>query len=277
MAVGAFSQWVIRERLHDLHLFAAVCAPVVISGHLVLRDRSVLPPAVGPRVTTWVAAGLVDATRLLRWLYHPTVAPVPSALVVLVAYLIGTFPSAQLAGRWRGVDPLRSGSRNPGTTNVLRTAGPRAAVLTLVGDVTKGAIPAAAGWALGGHTLGVLCGVAAVVGHVLPVTRRFKGGKGVATAMGMGAVVFPVAAFIGLAGFALAFLLTRIASVGSLLGGTLAVVVAGVIGTPGVEMGALIACVGLIVVRHAENLRRLVRGREPRTDLGQLSTHGGRQ
>jgi acyl phosphate:glycerol-3-phosphate acyltransferase len=96
----------------------------------------------------------------------------PAVAVACIAgsYLLGTFPSAWLATRRRGVDPTAAGSGNPGATNVYRTAGRGAGVLTLVGDVLKGAGAAALGWAVGGHGLGVACGVAAVVGHVAPLT-----------------------------------------------------------------------------------------------------------
>jgi glycerol-3-phosphate acyltransferase PlsY len=96
----------------------------------------------------------------------------PAVAVACIAgsYLLGTFPSAWLATRRRGVDPTAAGSGNPGATNVYRTAGRGAGVLTLVGDVLKGAGAAALGWAVGGHGLGVACGVAAVLGHVAPLT-----------------------------------------------------------------------------------------------------------
>jgi acyl phosphate:glycerol-3-phosphate acyltransferase len=99
-----------------------------------------------------------------------TASPAVAVACVAGSYLLGTFPSAWLATRRRGVDPTAAGSGNPGATNVYRTAGRGAGVLTLVGDVLKGAGAAALGWAVGGHGLGVACGVAAVVGHVAPLT-----------------------------------------------------------------------------------------------------------
>lgn len=196
-----------------------------------------------------------------------------SVSLVAAAYLLGTFPTATLVTRRRGVDPTRAGSGNPGATNVLRVAGRRAGAAALVGDVLKGAVPAAVGWAVGGHALGVACGVAAVVGHVLPVTRRFRGGKGVATAAGMAVVLFPAAAGVAIAGFAVAVALSRTASLGSVVAAVLLPVAATAFGAPGGEVAALAGCAALIVVRHRENIDRLLRGTERR--LGPDGPGGG--
>ena len=196
-----------------------------------------------------------------------------SVSLVAAAYLLGTFPTATLVTRRRGVDPTRAGSGNPGATNVLRVAGRRAGAAALVGDVLKGAVPAAVGWAVGGHALGVACGVAAVVGHVLPVTRRFRGGKGVATAAGMAVVLFPAAAAVAIAGFAVAVALSRTASLGSVVAAVVLPVAAAAFGAPGGEVAALAGCAALIVVRHRENIDRLLRGTERR--LGPDGPGGG--
>ena len=183
---------------------------------------------------------------------------------VVAAYLLGTFPTALVAAGRRGVDPTLSGSRNPGATNVLRTAGRRAGVVTLAGDLAKGAIAAGVGWAVGGHGLGVACGVAAVVGHVLPVTRSFRGGKGVATAAGMGLVLYPAAMAVATVAFALATGLSRMVSLGSVAAVAVMPLAAAALGAPGREVAALTACAVLVVARHRENLVRVVRGEEPR-------------
>lgn len=192
--------------------------------------------------------------------------PYVDIAAIAAAYMLGTFPSAQLAGRRRGVDPTRSGSGNPGTTNVLRTAGRQAAALTLIGDAGKGVVAAALGWAVGGHGLGVACGVAAVLGHVAPVTRRFKGGKGVATAVGMVAVLYPLLAVVGCLVFVGVLVTTRIVSIASMAGVVAAAVVAAgvatVTGAHGWEATALVLCAALVVARHAGNIRRLARGDE---------------
>ncbi|HKE72536.1 MAG TPA: glycerol-3-phosphate acyltransferase [Acidimicrobiales bacterium] len=192
--------------------------------------------------------------------------PSPGAATawVVAAYLIGTFPTALLVGRRRGVDPTRAGSGNPGATNIARTAGRRAGAITLVGDLAKGALAAGMGWAAGGHGLGVACGVAAVVGHVLPVQRRFRGGKGVATGAGMTLVLFPAALALAAVAFGVAAAATRTVGVGSVVGSAALPVAAALTGASGWEVAALAVCAVLIVARHRDNLARLRRDRAAR-------------
>lgn len=192
-----------------------------------------------------------------------TVSPVVAGACVAGAYLLGTFPSAWLATRGRGVDPTAAGSGNPGATNVYRTAGRRAGVLTLAGDVFKGAVSAGLGWAIGGHGLGVACGVAAVVGHVAPLQRLSRGGKGVATVAGMALVLFPLAALVSALGFVVVTAVSRTVSLGSMAAVALLPVAAGALGAPGREVAALAGCAVLVIARHRANIGRLRRGEEP--------------
>jgi len=193
-----------------------------------------------------------------------TASPGVATACVVAAYLLGTFPTALVVGRRRGVDPTRTGSGNPGATNVARTAGRRAGVLTLAGDLAKGAGAAALGWAVGGHGLGVACGLAAVVGHVLPATRGFRGGKGVATEVGMAVVLFPLATLVAGLAFAAATAASRTVSLGSIVGAAVLPVAAAALGAPGREVAALVACAVLVVARHWDNIVRLARGEERR-------------
>jgi acyl phosphate:glycerol-3-phosphate acyltransferase len=191
-----------------------------------------------------------------------TVSPGVAVACVAGAYLLGTFPSAWLATRRRGVDPTAAGSGNPGATNVYRTVGRRAGVLTLAGDVFKGAVAAALGWAIGGHGLGVACGVAAVVGHVAPL-RGFRGGKGVATVAGMALVLFPLAALVSAAAFGAVTAISRTVSLGSIAGVAVLPAAAGALGAPGREVAALAGCAVIVIARHRGNIGRLWRGEEP--------------
>ena len=109
-------------------------------------------------------------------------------VLVLVAYVIGTFPSAILIARANGVDISTFGSGNPGASNVTRALGWRKGMWVYLLDAGKGALAAGLGLALDGRPAAYWCAAAAVIGHMFPVTRRFRGGKGVAT-MGGGALV----------------------------------------------------------------------------------------
>ncbi len=181
---------------------------------------------------------------------------------LLTAYLVGTLPIAAAVGRRAGHDPLREGSGNPGATNVYRTAGRRAGAQVLLGDGLKGVLAAAMGLAVGGSTLALGCALAAVLGHVAPVQRRFRGGKGVATAAGAGLVVLPLVT-VGLGVlWVVVVRVTRRASVGSLAVAAALPVVTAARGRPGAEVALSAAIAAVLVVRHAENVSRLRRGVE---------------
>jgi glycerol-3-phosphate acyltransferase PlsY len=183
-------------------------------------------------------------------------------LAVVPAYLLGTFPTAILVGRREGRDPTAEGSGNPGASNTMRTMGRRAGALVLAGDVGKGAVAAAGGWALGGRAVGVACGVAAVVGHVAPVTRGGHGGKGVATLAGMGAVLFPLPMAVLAMVWAAVAKLTGLASVGSLVLALGLPIGAALTGRPWGEVVAVALAGAVVVARHRDNIDRLWRGEE---------------
>lgn len=183
-------------------------------------------------------------------------------VLVVPAYLLGTFPTAALVGRRGGRDLTQEGSRNPGATNAFRMMGRRAGALVLVGDLGKGALAAGIGLATGNRAIGVACGLAAVVGHVLPVTRRLRGGKGVATAAGMALVLVPVPAAVLAVVWVAAARVVRAASVASIVIALGLPVGAALVGRPPGEVVAFAACGALVVARHRENIERLRRGEE---------------
>jgi acyl phosphate:glycerol-3-phosphate acyltransferase len=187
-----------------------------------------------------------------------------TALAVPLAWLLGTFPSAQLVARAHGRDILQEGSGNPGASNVARLLGWRAGALVLVADFSKGAIAAGAGMLIGGRAGACALGVAAVVGHTFPIYR--KGGKGVAAAGGALVVLYPLIV-VGLAvvWFVVARLLHK-ASLASLLTTILFPVAVGVFGYDVWEIVAVAALAVLVIIRHLGNIRRLLRRQE--IDLG---------
>jgi acyl phosphate:glycerol-3-phosphate acyltransferase len=181
---------------------------------------------------------------------------------VVGAYLVGTFPTAILIGRTTGHDPTREGSGNPGASNVYRTSGRTAGATVLLGDVAKGMIAAGIGWAIDGRLLGFACVVAATLGHSYPVFRRFRGGKGVATAGGGIWVLMPIVAAICIATFFLLVKVLNKASLASLVIAAMVPLGAIALRRPGWEIVFCVAIFGIITVRHTGNIRRLLSGTE---------------
>jgi glycerol-3-phosphate acyltransferase PlsY len=191
-----------------------------------------------------------------------------AALLLIPAYFVGTFPSAHLVARAGGVDVLAEGSGNPGASNVARLMGWKAGLIVLLADFAKGAIASGVGLAVGGRGVAFALGIAAVLGHMFPVTRHFKGGKGVATAGGMLLVLYPVIVLIlGVVWFVVARVL-KLASVGSLLCAVLFPVLVALAGYGAAEVAVITALAVIVIARHAANLQRLFQGREHRTGEG---------
>ena len=185
-------------------------------------------------------------------------------LFVLAAYLMGSISSAIVVSRALGLqDPRKVGSGNPGATNVLRYSGKKAAIITLAGDILKGALPVLAARAYGVEPM-VLAWVmlAAFLGHVFPVFHGFRGGKGVATAFGA------LSALNGWVGLALVviWLLTALAFRYSSLAGLVAALAAPLL-VGWLQGGTFfivitLAMTALLVWRHRSNVRNLLAGTE---------------
>ena len=139
-------------------------------------------------------------------------------LLLVCAYLIGSLSFAIMLSRYYGnSDPRSQGSGNPGATNMLRIAGKRLAILTLLGDLSKGLLPILIARRLGlDQQQQAWIGLAAVIGHLYPLYFSFRGGKGVATTAGMLLALYPPAALLALAVRLLPFNLTRISPLASL-------------------------------------------------------------
>ncbi len=184
-------------------------------------------------------------------------------LLIPVAYLVGTFPAAELVARATGHDVMREGSGNPGASNVYRLAGWKPGLVVLLADIAKGAIASAVGLILDGHRGAYILGLAAVLGHVAPITRRFRGGRGVATAGGVMIVLYPL---IGVALAVLWFLLARVvvrkASVASIVAAAGFPIGVALTGNSWVDVAITGVLAAIIIFRHAPNLRRLVKGQE---------------
>jgi acyl phosphate:glycerol-3-phosphate acyltransferase len=182
------------------------------------------------------------------------------ALLVPVAWLLGTFPSAQLVARAHGVDVLRDGSGNPGASNVGRLAGWRAGLTVLLIDFAKGAAAAGVGLAVGGREGAFVLGLAAVLGHTFPLWR--KGGKGVATAGGALFVLYPLIALALAIVWVIVARVLKKSSLASLLCVVAFPVAVALTGHEVWEDVVVAALAVLIVARHAANIRRLLRRQE---------------
>ncbi len=208
-------------------------------------------------------------------------SPAWTAAVAFAGYLLGSLPFGYVVARAHGVDIFKEGSGNPGATNVKRVLGEkfgpkgrRAGNGVFALDVLKGAF--AAGWPMftplsttDARLLGLVGVIAAVLGHSFSVFTRFKGGKGVATAAGGLVVLMPISCLVGAAVWLLTFLVTRYVSLGSILAAV------AVPATSWIRLAlsarpvdqlpfSLVAtAVGLfVIIRHRENIRRLLAGTE---------------
>ena len=186
--------------------------------------------------------------------------------LVLVAYLAGSIASAILVCRALGLpDPRGEGSGNPGATNVLRIAGRGPAALTLAGDVLKGLAPVLLAKVLSpSPTAAALCALAAFLGHLYPVFFRFRGGKGMATALGaIAALAWPVAAAM-CAIWLLVAAATRYSSLASMTAAAGAPVAALWLAPHPANPAVLGIVAALLLWRHRGNIRRLAEGTESR-------------
>lgn len=184
--------------------------------------------------------------------------------LVLFAYLLGSVSFAILLSYlFATADPRALGSGNPGASNMLRVAGKKLALLTLLGDLIKGVLPVVLAYSCGLDTRQqAWIGLAAVLGHLYPLYFHFHGGKGVATAAGMLLGLYPPAALLATASWALTFFLTRTSSLASLISTPLILpLLAWQKPEALLPMSALTA---LIVWRHRSNLRDLLEGSERR-------------
>lgn len=193
-----------------------------------------------------------------------------TALAILAAYLLGSVPFAMISSKVFGLaDPRTYGSGNPGATNVLRSGKKSAAALTLLGDAAKGwlavfvAMRFAAADEAGARLIAVVA-LAVFLGHLFPVFLKFKGGKGVATALG---VLLALNVWLGLAALAtwlLVALVFRLSSLAALVAATGAPVYAMLLGLPRDWVFTSAVMSLLLIWRHKQNIQNLLSGRESR-------------
>lgn len=186
-----------------------------------------------------------------------------AALYIVAAYLVGSIPVGVILSKLRGKDPRKVGSGNIGATNVMRTAGKALGIITLLGDIAKGYVPTLLALYGGLPVLLVVAvGFAAFAGHLFPIFLGFKGGKGVATALGVYLALSPFAILASFIVFVLVLVKWRYVSAGS-LAGTLSIPFALYLLKADSLYVYLSLVIGvLIVLKHAGNIKRIAAGTE---------------
>ncbi|MDX1334244.1 MAG: glycerol-3-phosphate 1-O-acyltransferase PlsY [Gammaproteobacteria bacterium] len=187
-------------------------------------------------------------------------------ILILFGYLTGSISAAIITCKLMGLpDPRSTGSKNPGATNVLRLGGKKAAIITLAGDLIKGLVPVLVAHLLGASEVVLaLTGLAAFLGHLYPVFFGFKGGKGVATALGVYFGLSWQAGLVFVACWLIIAAITRISSLSALIA-TLAIPVFFYtqVGAPWMSAATIVMAI-LIYWRHRSNIRNMLNGKEKR-------------
>jgi glycerol-3-phosphate acyltransferase PlsY len=185
-------------------------------------------------------------------------------LLLITAFILGSIPFGIIVARIKGVDLKKVGSGNIGATNVLRSLGKWSAVLTLLGDILKGTVAVIIGKLLGvGAVYEGLIGLSAILGHNFSIFLRFRGGKGVATSLGVLFVYTPQAAFLTLIIWITVVALTRYSSLAAIVSfGLLPVNVTLFDPRDQKRLFFTILITLLIFIRHKDNIRRLIKGTE---------------
>ena len=188
------------------------------------------------------------------------------AALLAAAYLLGSIPTGLLLGKACGIDVRTRGSGNIGATNLYRTVGRRVGVLTLIGDCLKGMLPVLAvrHFFPAGGDLAAWVGLAAFCGHVFSVFLSFRGGKGVATALGVFLALTPRAVVVALAVFLLLTVIWRYVSLGSICAAAVMPPAVWWLGGGRVILVVTLLISAVVIIRHAENITRLVAGTENR-------------
>lgn len=231
------------------------------------RCASPAPQDSSPQGNTNAILCLVDILQEL--VEHKT----PAVLLCLMGFAAGSVPFGLILALLIGkADIRKAGSGNIGAANVARVVGKKLGVFTLVLDAAKGAVPVLCAVHLvqadlsppGCATVAALVGMSALLGHCFTPWLRFKGGKGVATGLGVLLALDPEVAGYGILTFATAFMASRLVSVSSLSSALVVVIALVVRGPLDVSVVPLISCLVVIAMRHMENVRRVFRRQELR-------------
>jgi glycerol-3-phosphate acyltransferase PlsY len=188
-------------------------------------------------------------------------------LLILFSFVMGSVPFGVVFTRAKGIDLRKVGSGNTGATNVLRVAGKKAALFTLLGDLLKGTAAVALGRAFGvGPLFEGILGLAAIAGHDFSVFLGLRGGKGVATSIGVVLIYTPLAGILTIIIWLSTVFITRYSSLGAIVSFAFLPLGCFFLGYTGQKLGITIAITILLIIRHAGNIKRLATGTERRTN-----------
>jgi glycerol-3-phosphate acyltransferase PlsY len=205
-----------------------------------------------------------------------------TGVALLLAYAMGSVSFAVLISRVMKLpDPREYGSGNPGATNVLRSGNRTAAILTLLADALKGFIPVLLARLLGAplnwhdESNGIIAcvGLAAFIGHLWPIFFRFKGGKGVATAVGVLLAFNPILGLACIATWLIVAFFFRYSSLAAIISAIFAPFYQTLIWGPGPETLVLIVMSGLLIWRHGSNINKLIKGTESRIGAAKAASY----
>jgi glycerol-3-phosphate acyltransferase PlsY len=189
-------------------------------------------------------------------------------VAIVFGYLLGSIPFALVLTRRQGIELRNVGSRNPGAANVLRSAGLGPAVTVMLLDAAKGTVAVAAARLMSDDVaVATAAGLAAIVGHIYPVWSGFRGGKGVAASAGVFAVLAPLPTVIATLVFVATIAATRFISAGSIAGAVALPIAAAVGELPNSVVAGTLLAAAIVLVRHRDNLSRLMTGTERRIGL----------
>jgi len=197
----------------------------------------------------------------------------------LICYLLGSISFGTIISRLaKGIDITKQGSGNTGATNVLRNVGSAYGFLVLFLDITKSTVPLLIINNMQYSTITFiphLCGFLAIVGHCFPIFHKFKGGKGVATGVGPLFVLFIPSGIVAITSFFLIVVLTRLVSLGSIIGCIMSIVsllvfsLMGVLEANFIDLIYIVPAVTVIMLKHKENIKRLIDGKENKISFNQ--------
>ncbi len=202
-----------------------------------------------------------------------------TVVLMTMAYILGSIPNAVWIGKaFKGIDVREHGSKNAGSTNAARVLGAKLGIFTLVLDISKGAIPVFLTLLLKAQSLenmlgisgidAVLVGICAIVGHSFSIFMKFKGGKAVATTVGVFIVIVPKALLLAAVVFFTVFALTRYVSLSSITGAASLPILVYLLyrDIPYTVFAGIVAF--LIIIRHRSNISRLIKGEESKFKIG---------